>query len=312
MRSSLNAATPPAIVTTLLLNVPPWVSSPPRWGSNAAIRSARPPKAPNVIPPARYLPNVVRSGCTPDRSCTPPELIRDVITSSKINSAPDAIADVAEPGEESGLGGDAAGSPHHRFDDQRRDGLVDRGAHAVEVVVRQPHVVERRLQRFATVAEVQQSAVVRAIEHRDPVAPGAVAGELERHQVRLGARVGEAHLIDRREPLADELGEPDLVDVRGAEAPAALERGVDCRGDGAGIVPEQTRRVVAEEVDVLESVDVDEPRSLGVRDAERERAEVEHRARRAAREHPTRLLEQRFTVGPLGGIPRVGGRQLDF
>ena len=55
---SLIAAAAPAIDTTLLLKVPPWVNVPPRAGSNAAITSARPPNAPNVIPPARYFPSV--------------------------------------------------------------------------------------------------------------------------------------------------------------------------------------------------------------------------------------------------------------
>ena len=39
----------------------------------------------------------------------------------------------------------------------------------------------------------------------------------------------------------------------------ALERGVHRRRHWTGIVPEQAGRVVAEEVDVLEAVDVDEP-----------------------------------------------------
>ena len=37
-------------------------------GSKAAISSRRPPNAPNVIPPARYLPSVVMSGRTPKRA----------------------------------------------------------------------------------------------------------------------------------------------------------------------------------------------------------------------------------------------------
>ena len=82
------AAAPTAIVKALLLNVPPWVSPPPRAGSKAAIRSARPPKAPNDRPPARYLPSVVMSGVMPSSSWAPPSARRDVITSSKISTAP--------------------------------------------------------------------------------------------------------------------------------------------------------------------------------------------------------------------------------
>jgi hypothetical protein len=155
------------------------------------------------------------------------------------------------------------------------------------------------------VAEVEQTAVVRAVEHGDAVASGAVAGELQRHQVGFGARVGEAHLVDRWEALTHELGEPDLVDVGGAEAPPAVERGVDGGCHRAWVVAEEAGRVVAEEVDVLESVDVDEPRPLGARDPERERVEIEHGPRRSAGEHPAGLLEQCLTAGPLGGVPLV-------
>ena len=59
--SSVATYAPTAIVNALLLNVPAWLS-PPRAGSNVAIRSARPPKAPNDRPPPRYLPSVVMSG----------------------------------------------------------------------------------------------------------------------------------------------------------------------------------------------------------------------------------------------------------
>jgi hypothetical protein len=47
-------------------------------------------------------------------------------------------------------------------------------------------------------------------------------------------------------------------------------------------------------------------------DAERERTEVEHGARRAAREHTGCLLEQRRTVGPPRRISSVCRRQLDL
>ena len=40
------------------------------------------------MPPAMYLPKVVKSGVTPSIACMPPSLWREVITSSKISSAP--------------------------------------------------------------------------------------------------------------------------------------------------------------------------------------------------------------------------------
>ena len=54
-----------------------------------AIRSRRPPYAPEGNPPPRIFDSVVRSGRTPYSSCAPPAATRKpVITSSKISSAP--------------------------------------------------------------------------------------------------------------------------------------------------------------------------------------------------------------------------------
>ena len=256
--SSPVAAAPAAIVTTLLLNVPPCVSSPPVAGSNAAMMSPRPPNAPNVMPPARYLPSVVRSGVMPSRACTPPALIRDVITSSNTSRAPVASHAAAQRGQELARRRDAAGPAHHRLDHHGGHGVVDR-VEPVDVVELDAGEVERGEQRLAAVAEVEESAVVGGVHHHDPVAAGVVAGELDRHQVGLGARVGEPHLVDRREAGAHGLGEADLVDVHAAEAPPTVERGVDGGGHRRRVVPEQAGRVVAEEVDVLVPVDVDDP-----------------------------------------------------
>ena len=207
------------------------MSVPPRAGSKAAITSARPPNAPNVIPPARYLPSVVRSGITPVRACTPPALIRDVITSSKISSDPVVSHASAQRCEERRARRDAAGGAHHRLDEHRRDVAVDGAAQTVDVVVRDAPEVERGEQCLTAVAEVEQAAVVRAVDDDDHVAAGVMTGELDRHQVRFRPGVREAHLFDRREAGADRLGEADLVDVDAAVAPAALERAAHRSGD---------------------------------------------------------------------------------
>ena len=41
-------------------------------GSKCAITSARPPKAPKLAPPPRYLPSRVKSGVMPSSPCRPP------------------------------------------------------------------------------------------------------------------------------------------------------------------------------------------------------------------------------------------------
>ncbi len=51
--------------------------------------SRLPPKAPTGMPPPMIFPSVVRSGRTPETSCTPPRATRKpVMTSSKISTAP--------------------------------------------------------------------------------------------------------------------------------------------------------------------------------------------------------------------------------
>lgn len=54
-------------------------------GEKTLITSARPPNAPKLKPPPRYLPSVVRSGAMPSSPCRPAGPRRDVMTSSKMS-----------------------------------------------------------------------------------------------------------------------------------------------------------------------------------------------------------------------------------
>ena len=92
VKISVSPAIPAAMVSTLLLNVPACGSASGRRGSNMSMISARPPNAPNDIPPPIYLPKLVRSGFTPRTDCSPPGASREVITSSRISSAPAFVA----------------------------------------------------------------------------------------------------------------------------------------------------------------------------------------------------------------------------
>ena len=103
--TSRNAATPAAMETTLLLNVPACDRAPPCAGSNAAMIERRPPNAPNVIPPPRYLPSVVMSGTTPKRAWAPPGCKRDVITSSKISTLPCCVHSLRSASRKPGSAG---------------------------------------------------------------------------------------------------------------------------------------------------------------------------------------------------------------
>lgn len=90
-RAYRSVAIAAAVETTLLLKVPAWASSPPAARSRCRMTSSRPPKAPNDIPPPRYLPSVVMSGTTPYRCWAPPVDSRDVMTSSRIMTTPDSL-----------------------------------------------------------------------------------------------------------------------------------------------------------------------------------------------------------------------------
>jgi hypothetical protein len=143
---------------------------------------------------------------------------------------PDRVASRAEGGEEVDGRRDATGGTHHRLDQDGGDIAVDRAAQCGDVVERDAAKDERREQRLAAVSEVEQAAVIGAVGDDDHVAARVVPRELDRHQVGLGARVGEPHLIDRREAGTHGLGEANLVDVDAAVAPPALERATHCGG----------------------------------------------------------------------------------
>ncbi len=101
---------------------------------------------------------------------------------------------------------------------------VEHRVDPVDVVVVGQHPVVRHRDGLATVPEREHAAVVAAAERHDRAPAGVVEGERQRHQVGLRARVREAHLVDRREPFDDQLPEPCLVRVHGAERPSAVDR----------------------------------------------------------------------------------------
>ncbi len=143
------------------------------------------------------------------------------------------VTQVAERLQELGVARDATGRTLQRFDQYGREVVAvcgERRDDPVDVVVVGHHPVVRHGDRLATVAEREHAAVVAVAERHDLGASGVVDGERQRHQVGLRARVGEAHLLDRREPADDQLAEQRLVRVHRAEGPPAVDRGV---GGGA-------------------------------------------------------------------------------
>ena len=65
-----------------------------------------------------------------------------------------------------------------------------------------PRGRRRIVERRAALVEVEDAAVVAALEHDDLLASGRGARERESDDVRLGAGVAEADELDRREPSA--------------------------------------------------------------------------------------------------------------
>ena len=255
--------------------------------------SARPPNAPNDMPPPIYFPNVVRSGLMPRTCCRPPGDSRDVITSSRISSAPTLVVASRSMLRNSGAAAMQPPPPiiGSRITSARSAACCSISARvAVQVVVRRHHVVERRVDRRTATGEAEHRAVVAAVEHHHLGTPGEDAADRDRQQVRLGAGVGEAHAL-QPEAVAYRAGELRLGQVGAAEVDPGVQRAIQRGADLRVRVAVDAGGVFAEEVDVFGAVEVPQPAALAACDADRERRVVQHGARVAARHHRGRFDE---------------------
>ncbi len=222
---------------------------------------------------------------------------------------------VAQRMQERGLGGDAAATAHHRLQRHHRQigaVLLDQGDGGRGVVVGREHVLERRVDRAALAREGEDAAVVAAPEHHHLGPAGEVPREADRHQVRLGARVGEAHPL-QPEAGADGPGEARLGDGVAAEVDAVVERAVDRRADDGVGVAIEARGVFAQEIDIFGAIQVPQPAPLPAREAERERVVMQHGAGIAPGHHRGRLdgAREAFRVARDIRLARLGQRRLD-
>ena len=115
-------------------------------------------------------------------------------------------------------------------------------------------------------------AVVAAgeLDHLGPA--GEAAGQPDRAHRRLGAAADQAHLLDRRDPGDDLLGQQHLALGRGAERGPVVHRVLD-RVEHVGVrVAEDHRPPRADQVDVLAAVGVPEVGAVA----------ADHEPRRAA------------------------------
>ena len=121
-------------------------------------------------------------------------------------------AEVARRGEKLGRCRQNAALALHRFDDERRRAVVDRGRKRVDVVEgREREAARQRSEAFFVRGVVgggqrtERAAVKRVVGGEDrralglPLAPGMLARELDRAFVRLGAGIAEEHRVEAGE-----------------------------------------------------------------------------------------------------------------
>ena len=199
-----------------------------------------------------------------------------MITSSKISSAPVAVAELAQALEEAGARKQPGRVVRDGLDDDRRDVLAvpfERRAHVVEVVVAaHERRVDRRLEhprgvRVAPadalgaaehVAEhVVVEAVVAALELDQLLAAGHAAGRADRVVRGLRAGVADDGLLDRRHVVDELARQRDLgLGHADAEQDGLLDRTRHARGHGRVRVPEEDRTVGGVVVDEAVPVEV--------------------------------------------------------
>ena len=239
--------------------------------------SARPPNAPTGRPPPMILPSVVRSGRMPSRSCAPPGATRKpVMTSSKIRSAPWRFVSSRRPARKPGLGSTSPMLPAYGSTMTPRSqpgSAAKRGAHRVEIVVRQRRACRARCrpvmpgesgdavrQRAAAGRDQERVAVavIAARELDQLVASGEAAREPQRAHRRFGAARTKANRLDRRNHRADELGEFAFGFGRRAVRRTACGCGLHGFDDGGMRVAENERPPRHDVVDVGVAVEIGE------------------------------------------------------
>ena len=261
-----------------------------------------------------YLPNVRMSGAAPSSAASPARPCREVITSSAMHTAPTDRARLEDAAEElrrrPGCSRRSRASAPTSTAGEVVRVLVDQRRARGEIVVGRDHELVGRVPGRDAVREEEDAAVVAAVEDEHLRPPGELPGGGDRHQVRLRARVREADAFEP-EPLAHQPGELGLARVDAADArerPSARCDGVE---HAPLAVAEQPGGVVAEQVDVLVPVGVDEHGPLAADERQREGLVREDRPRVAARQEPPGLVVEpcALRVARGEGGPLLGDEQ---
>ncbi len=160
--------------------------------------------------------------------------------------------------------------------------LPDQRPGAVDVIVGAEDKVERGVDRDAAAAKIEQPAVIAAGEHHDLVTPRDMACGRHRHEVCLGARIGEAHPFKRGKALRDQFGQARLGLIVRTEIESGRDRLVQCVDNDRVAVTEDPGGVFTEQIEIAMAVGVDQAGAFAAFGAKRERSVVEDRAGIAA------------------------------
>ncbi len=233
------------------------------------------------------------SGRMPCASCNPPgrearghHLVED-------QNGAGLARQRAQIGEELAGCRDAAAAAEHRLDEDRGEIAPvrrDEGAGAGDVVVFADQKLERRVDLAALAAEIEDAAVIAALEDQHLGMAGQGAGQADRHQIGLGAAVGEAHQLDRRKARADRRRKARLGGSVRAEIDPAVEGLIDRAADQRVRMAEDSGGELAEEIDVFVAVGVPQMRALALHHRQRERLDKDRRAGVAAGQRGAGLL----------------------
>ena len=200
---------------------------------------------------------------------------------------------LAQHGEELGRRRNAAAPAQHRLQDHAGEigGVrADRGPGGGDVVVGHDHERKRRVERRPVAREDEHAPVIAALHRHHLGAPGEDPGDADGHQIRLGARIREAHQFQGREALDDQLGEARLVAVRRAQHDAVVERGLDRLDDRGFGMPVEPGRVLGHEIRVAVPVHVPDMAALAARDRDGEGRVVDDAAGVAPRHDAPRVV----------------------
>ncbi|KAF4510625.1 hypothetical protein G6O67_002501 [Ophiocordyceps sinensis] len=266
----VSPAWPRCMASVLLLKVPECARPPgARRASNAAMMSARPPKAPKATPPPSHLPSVLRSGLRPSTLASPPAESRDVATSSRMKSTPAYALPVSaqllqyrrprqshlqrrllDAGQELGCSADAAGGGLHALDEHGGDARApNRLGRALQIIVLgNDAVVDVDVVGSRLPPRKGQHAAVVAVGKDDNLALlGKVACRGQGVQVGLGARAGESDELQpkaladgaRKEPLLGRGSAHVQADVVKDVPRDALDYGVSVAVEAGGEVSKE-------------------------------------------------------------------------